>query len=436
MVKRHISRFSIGRIRNCGFSILAFVLLTLANQTVARAQSRAEFVMIGRLIAVVHRPDFGPAPHIAVIYENGEGSVAHGMCVELARRGFMTICSSERPAGDSWEDVALDIKADVEYARRQPGITKVILYGHSGGGAVLSFYQAVAENGVAFCQDPKKLSACSDKLAGLPPADGVMFPDAHPGLGVMDLRMLNPSITSDGVKLHINPGLDPYDPKNGFNPNGPSNYSPEFKERYFKAQAQVMEELITKAQKIRERVKGGEITDPAADRVAILGFSFTSRLPIECRTREPRRLLRNDGSIVTEVITSVATPGGAEPMPMMSPRLGVSAGTSAHFLSRMSVHARNSMTDVDYCSANNITVCNTRSINVPVLFIPAGAGDFLDGEELMFENSSAQDKEYIVVEGALHGGQPCKQCEKTPGQFSNSEKNMYDYMRDWINKRF
>ena len=45
-------------------------------------------------------------------------------------------------------------------------------------------------------------------------------------------------------------------------------------------------------------------------------------------------------------------------------------------------------------------------------------------------------KEYIVVEGALHGGQPCRACEKIPGQYANSERNMYDYIRDWINERF
>jgi hypothetical protein len=71
-----------------------------------------------------------------------------------------------------------------------------------------------------------------------------------------------------------------------------------------------------------------------------------------------------------------------------------------------------------------------------VLFIPAGAGGFIADEEIMFENSPAKDKEFIVVEGALHGGQPCKQCEKTPGQYSNSERNMYDYITDWITTRF
>jgi hypothetical protein len=54
----------------------------------------------------------------------------------------------------------------------------------------------------------------------------------------------------------------------------------------------------------------------------------------------------------------------------------------------------------------------------------------------MYERSPAKDKEYIVVEGALHGGQPCKSCEKIPEQYANSETNLYNYISAWIKKRF
>ena len=41
-----------------------------------------------------------------------------------------------------------------------------------------------------------------------------------------------------------------------------------------------------------------------------------------------------------------------------------------------------------------------------------------------------------VIEGALHGYTPCKPCEKTPGQYSNSDKNLFDYIQKWANARF
>ncbi len=158
--------------RRAPHAVALFFLLALAAAS-ALAQPPAEPITLGRTTAAVHRPQTG-TPHVAVLYENGR-SAGHRMCTELALRGFLTVCINESDTGDNWENVALELKAGVDYARSQPGITKVVLYGHSGGGAVASFYQAVAENGVKFCQDSRKLSACSGQLAGLTPVDGSCF---------------------------------------------------------------------------------------------------------------------------------------------------------------------------------------------------------------------------------------------------------------------
>jgi hypothetical protein len=422
--------------------VAAALCLIVAGFT-AQAQPAAEFAAVGRLGMVVHRPDAGSAPHVAVIYENGGNGPFNPVCVELAKRGFMTLFVLETPnPNGGWEKVALDVKAAVEYARRQPGITKVVLYGHSGGGAVASFYQAVAERGVAFCKDPKKLSACNDDLAGLPPADGVMFPDAHPGLGVMSLRMVNPALTSDGVQLHATPELDPFNTANGFNPNGPSHYSPAFQAKYAKAQADGMTALIARAQNIRARILAGTITDGTADAIPLYEFSFANHLdeldPAAVglmNTQKPRRLLRNDGSIVTQMIKSASVGNPAEAPKYFTPS-SASIQSTARFLSSGSVRARDGVDDIDYCTSNSVTVCNVQFISVPVLFIASGANTFIADEERMYDKSPAKDKEYIVVEGALHGGQPCTKCEKTPGEYGNSESNLYNYERDWINKRF
>ena len=418
--------------------LCAIPLLLLAwVAAVAGAQPRAESITLGRTTAVVHRPETG-TPHVAVLYENGR-STGHRMCTELALRGFLTLCINESDTGDNWENGALEVKAGVDYARRQKGITKVILYGHSGGGAIASFYQAVAENGVKFCQDARKLSACSGDLASLTPVDGVLFPDAHPGLAVMDLRMINPSVMRDGEKAAAEPALDPFSPANGYQAGGKSHYSPEFQQRYFMAQAAVMNQLIAKALQIREQARAGKATDPATDKVTIPSFGMSCHLGnldngIEqfMNTREPRRLLKNDGTIATEVIKSVASGGGFGAGQSPAP----STSTSGHFLSRVAVRATDSMNGVEYCSANTATVCNAQNIHVPVLFIAAGAGNFIADEELMYQTSPAKDKEFIVVEGATHGGQPCRQCGQSPEQYANSERNMYDYIASWVNKRF
>ena len=82
----------------------------------------------------------------------------------VSRRGFVALgmnprCDNNEALCRPWENNALDVKSGVNFLKKLPGITKIILFGHSGGGPTMSFYQAVAENGVVFCQDPRKLGA-------------------------------------------------------------------------------------------------------------------------------------------------------------------------------------------------------------------------------------------------------------------------------------
>jgi dipeptidyl aminopeptidase/acylaminoacyl peptidase len=67
-------------------------------------------------------------------------------CTELAKRGFMVLCMNPRSDNNEalvkWETIALDVKSGVSFLKKQPGITKVLLLGGSGGGPTMSFYQA------------------------------------------------------------------------------------------------------------------------------------------------------------------------------------------------------------------------------------------------------------------------------------------------------
>ena len=46
-----------------------------------------------------------------------------------------------------WELIPLDVAQGVNHLKSVQKVNKVILYGNSGGGVTMSFYQAVAENG-------------------------------------------------------------------------------------------------------------------------------------------------------------------------------------------------------------------------------------------------------------------------------------------------
>src|SRR5712691_6580940 len=239
------------------------VSVALAAPSGSFAQSHPEFIPLGRVSAALYKPDRGPAPHVAfVVGHRTANYLNHIACRELSSRGFMVLCFNTRFQNNEsqvrWEETPLDVKAVVDFARRQPGITKVILFGHSGGGPLMSFYQAVAENGPPYCQKPERLMKCGDDLRGLLPADAIVFADAHAGNPVQALRSLNPSVTIDGGKRYVDPELDPFAEKNGYSPNGPSHYSKAFQDHYFAAQAKRMNELIDTVTVIQERIKKGD----------------------------------------------------------------------------------------------------------------------------------------------------------------------------------
>ncbi len=49
----------------------------------------------------------------------------------------------------------------------------------------------------------------------------------------------------------------------------------------------------------------------------------------------------------------------------------------------------------------------------------------------------ARTRDFIVVEGAVHGMTPCKPCsEQTGVSYDNATKNLYDYVAAWANKRW
>ena len=437
---------------------LFFVIVVWAAipaPTLLFAQSHPEFIALGRVSAALYKPDRGPAPHVAfVIGHRTANYLNHIGCRELSSRGFLALCFNTRFQNNEsqvrWEETPLDVKAAVEFVRRQPGITKVVLFGHSGGGPLMSFYQAVAEKGPAYCQRPERLVKCNDDLRGLPPADAIVFADAHAGNPVQTLRSLNPSVTIDNGKRRVDPELDPFDEKNGYNPNGSSHYSKAFQERYFAAQAKRMNALIDTAVAIQDRMKNGDYPYPDDDIVLIpsggnpgAGAGGDAKLATLDpsiadlqSTARPQKFLRNDGTVVTQIVKSVAV---AEPGLARTNRAfdsGTKIFTLKSFLSANAVRSTNSNGGIEFCSSNNSTTCAVQSISIPILIAAMGAYQFIRDDEIIFEKAASRDKDYFVLEGALHGFVPCTACETTPGQYSNSVKNLFDYVRDWTNKRF
>lgn len=434
--------------KSCALFVCVSVIFGAAGSV--SAQSEPRYVRFQGVPASVkgalYMPDAPvPAPHVAILVMHRTSNFMSALaCTELSRRGFAVLCMNPRSDNNEalvrFETVPFDVSAGVQFLKKLPGITKIILWGWSGGGATMTLYESVAEVGPSVCRGPKKLVQCSTDLAGLAPADGLILVDAHPGNPVNALRSINPAVTDEGRPDRLNPALDPFNPTNGYNPKGPSSYSEAFKKRYFAAQADRMNRLIDLALARQARMRDGTHLYPDDDAFLVprgVGARLMQLDPnVHHATARPRKLLKNDGTIATQIVESVR---------QAAPQLASQNGTFEtgsffltikSFLSANAIRATDSMDGIDHCSSNNSPPCNLPHIRVPLLVAAMGAHYFIRDNEIHYELAASQDKEFVVVEGAEHGQTPCVPCESVPGQYSNTVRNFYNYAADWINQRF
>jgi hypothetical protein len=428
-------------------------LLCAAYAGDALAQSNPRYIPFSPrpVKGALYSPDAGPAPHVGIlIVHRTSNFMSYYGCGELAARGYLVLCMNPRSdnneAAVRWEENALDVKTGMEFLREQPGIRSVLLWGFSGGGGTTSFYQAAAENGTSYCRGPNKLSQCGDELTGLPPADGLILVDTNHGIAHMAILRLNAAVTNDAEIMNDNqlprmdPTLDPFNPDNGYNEDGASTYSEEFKKRYFEAQARRMNRLIEIAQDKLDAIETRQVPYPDDDVFVVPRTEIAELMrldpSIHHNTLQPQKLLRNDGQIARQIVASVRLPEPELAAANDTFARGTLSVTLRSFLSANAMRARDSMNDVDYCSSNNSTPCAVQSISVPLLLTAMQANRYLRFNEIHYELAKSEDKDFVIIEGALHPHVPCVACETFPGQYSNVTKNFFDYARDWINERY
>jgi hypothetical protein len=442
--------------------LIAFVAALASSLWLGAAQAGAQtasngappvYLALGQARALYYRPASGPPPHVAFLTIHRTADfLQHPSCLELPKRGFAALCMNTRFEGSEfdvdWDRLALDVKAGMEFLRKQPGIDTIILFAHSGGGPTLSFYQAVAENGVGYCQNPRRLWPCRNDLAGLPRADAIVFADAHPGPGVNALRNLNGAIV-DETPGRIDPALDPFSPQNGYNPTGVSHYSADFQKRYFEAQSRRMNGLIDSALDRMAAIREGDGPYPDNDVLIIPDGgnpgagpggtsqlqSFDTDLP-SLSTSKPRKLILNNGTIVTQIVKSVGPPDLKSKYQTVSFDMGTKVLSLVSFLSTNAVRSTNSYDGIDYCSANSSTICAVRSISVPILVTGMGAHYFVRDSENEYEAAKSADKDLVYIEGSTHFFTPCPDCAKPASAYSNVRKNLFDYVARWADARF
>lgn len=361
------------------------------------------------------------------------------LALEPVRRGFHVLILNSRfddEASVDWEWIAHDVRAGVRFLRDQPTITSVALLGWSGGAPTVSYYQAVAENGASFCQMPNKLTKCTDEqMSGWrysDEVDALVFFEAHNG-ATNSLFKLNGAVTDEDNPDDLDPKLNPFSEANGYNPEGDSNYSEEFVDAYSKAQSRRMNGLIEKALKMRKDIEQGK-RDP--DDNDFVYHRASARLQeistgVLGSTSQPRRLLRDDGTISDpHIIPTVRTP---DPGQKEEDEESTVALTLTSFLSSAAIKSSHAQDRIDWCSTNYSTICAVQHISIPTLVMPGQAHYFMwDGEQI-YEKSASTDKTFMMVEGMAHSMFGCLDCEGAP--YLNATRNLWDFIEDWLNIR-
>jgi pimeloyl-ACP methyl ester carboxylesterase len=183
--------------------------------------------------AMLHFDDSRPLKTVVTIMHPTSDWRHHYILPLLAERGIgalgFTTRYTSREADLILEHTILDTAAGIKLLRDR-GVEHIVCIGNSGGGEIVTVYQAEAEH-ATITQTPLGTPPDLTK-AHLPPVDGLIILNAHRGRAHSLTRSLDPSVGGENGNdpFDYNPDLDMYNPKNG------PPYSAEFQERYHAGQ--------------------------------------------------------------------------------------------------------------------------------------------------------------------------------------------------------
>jgi hypothetical protein len=417
---------------------------------------RTTFISLGSGVpGVLYEPtEPGPKAQIAVVVmHSGADYLTHSACTELSKRGYRVLCMNTSGDKSGTFDTGrldgslLEAGQGVKFLRGYAGVRKIVLWGHSGGGTLMTAYQSVAENGVKVCQDAQKIHKCASNLAGLPLADGVILGDSNIGLGTLTLISVDPAVIDNSSGLKLNPALDMYNPQNGYKADGTTIYSEAFRKKFFRAEAERNNAIIKLAEERYAAIKAGKGQYKDDEPFFIPGGYIGNNrlnsmdLTLMSRSQKPWPLVHPDGSVTNEIIQGrrVARPSEN---PSAFYRRGTIKTTVEGFLTSFAIRVdpntygydADSIRGVQWTSTLGSPPGNVQSIAAPLLILGmTGSYEGWAGE-LIYGFAKSTDKELAFIDGATHGYSTCKPCEKTPGQFGDTLKTTYDYADKWLSK--
>lgn len=433
--------------------IFLFIMGLMLNIVPALAEVEgysARYVNLGHQSTVVYQPIVQSAKTGIgiVVMHSDEDYMGFIPNQELSKRGYTVIATVPTP-GKIISEKLLNIKACVEYLRKDPNIRKVILLGHSGGATVMTAYQLVAEKGKAAFEG-KLYNDWNEKLADLPKADGVMLLDANFGNSLMTLLSLDANIGKQDEGMNETGRFNLKDPANGYVAGGNSVYTDAFVASYNQAQRNRLQTLMAMANDRLAKIEAGKgqfaddepFVVAGAEQMRFYNKLFPQDLSLLAHTKKAWSVIKADGSIRKEVVKSVRAPFG---IIGSSERLTASLNTTVRgFLSTCAITTdddfrvnADGLQGVHWNSNINSPIGNIEGVTVPSLFMGmTGSYEYLAAEEI-YNHSASTDKTIAFVEGAGHNFTPERDAEKyNKTSYGDTVKKLFDYVDIWLNERF
>jgi hypothetical protein len=384
----------------------------------------------------------GPNARIALVYSHPNGNnFNQPFGREMANRGYRALMVNYRGEEESPDVYAPSISRGIEFLRTLPGVQKVVVMGHSGGGHLMGFYANVAEHGPAACQGPEKLYPCKGEgLTGLAKPDGLVLLDSTTG-AFHAMSAVDPAV--EGKTR--NSALDMFTAANGYDKSTKSaKYSAAFAKKFYAAQSAGNERIVNHAvERLRALERGaGEFKDVEPLVIREMGNeSAGARLyqpdpAFAARTKKPHMLLKADGTRPEVIVPSVRPPSGQQGVEGLGTLSVMTQNTTVRrFLALDAIRTTpdfaitaDDIVGVKWATSSTSTIANAEGITVPTLVMVMTCHYLIVPGELIFDHLASKDKTFAGVEGAVHGFNPCRP------EYGDTVKRTFDFVDGWLGK--
>jgi len=364
-------------------------------------------------------PNAGMRRYAALGYRAANCAPTNGLFIDQVR--YLSSCIT-------W------IKNNIE------GIEKIVLWGNSRGCNLTSAYQRIAENGASTFQGAGMFLDIPNM--NLVPADGIIMCDANYGFMTNHMVSLGTNLVSDDSVMQRTSELDPMNTANGYISGGRAEYPEEFRVKYWKAQALRYNRMLDRAQERMYMIKNGQgMFSDDEPFCVVMGFGnvnnyqlYAHDMSFFSHTKNPRKLLHNDGSITTEIVNSLRTPDN--PVANFEDMARCYSTTVSEYLyCGMHIDVDNFRYDetemfgidieYNFTSAHG----NAKYISCPTIATGRTDGFEYIVAEWVYDRSIAAKKDCIFVEGMSHGG-------GASGQYANQVTNELSYIDNWLQEVF